>query len=137
MIKKSTLEEVISKVNDFLINEIEIEETLLKENALLKEDLGIDSLDFVDIVVIVEKHFGFEKKENLLPSNESIVGKMIAERGYDNLPDEYAEQGKNELIKLLGWEEELKQLIAKRESKKHLGIDKDIFINLSDESENT
>ncbi|MDY6348064.1 MAG: acyl carrier protein, partial [Bacteroidales bacterium] len=28
----------------------------------LKEDLGIDSLDFVDIVVIVEKTFGFKIK---------------------------------------------------------------------------
>ncbi|HRN16647.1 MAG TPA: acyl carrier protein, partial [Xylanibacter oryzae] len=28
----------------------------------LKEDLGIDSLDFVDIVVIVEKKFGFKIK---------------------------------------------------------------------------
>ena len=30
--------------------------------AQLKEDLGIDSLDFVDIVVIVEKKFGFKIK---------------------------------------------------------------------------
>ena len=30
--------------------------------ALLKEQLGIDSLDFVDIVVIVEKLFGFKIK---------------------------------------------------------------------------
>ena len=29
---------------------------------LLKEDLGIDSLDFVDIVVIVERNFGFKIK---------------------------------------------------------------------------
>jgi len=28
----------------------------------LKDDLGIDSLDFVDIVVIVEKNFGFKIK---------------------------------------------------------------------------
>jgi acyl carrier protein len=28
----------------------------------LKEDVGIDSLDFVDIVVIVEKNFGFKIK---------------------------------------------------------------------------
>ena len=28
----------------------------------LKEDMGIDSLDFVDIVVIVEKNFGFKIK---------------------------------------------------------------------------
>lgn len=55
-------EEVIKTVNEFLVEEIEIEENLLKEEALLKDDLGIDSLDFVDIVVIVEKKFGFKIK---------------------------------------------------------------------------
>ena len=55
-------EEIVKTVNDFLVNEIEIEEDLLKEEALLKEGLGIDSLDFVDIVVIVEKTFGFKIK---------------------------------------------------------------------------
>ena len=55
-------EEIIKTVNNFLVEEIEIEENLLKEEALLKEDLGIDSLDFVDIVVIVEKNFGFKIK---------------------------------------------------------------------------
>ena len=55
-------EEIIKTVNNFLVEEIEIEENLLKEEALLKEDLGIDSLDFVDIVVIVEKKFGFKIK---------------------------------------------------------------------------
>ena len=55
-------EEVIKTVNHFLVEEIEIEEDLLQEDALLKEKLGIDSLDFVDIVVIVEKQFGFKIK---------------------------------------------------------------------------
>ena len=53
-------DQIISIVNDFLINEIEIDETKLNDDAQLKNDLGIDSLDFVDIVVIVEKHFGFK-----------------------------------------------------------------------------
>jgi len=57
-----TKKEIIEKVNEFLIEEIEIEENVLKDNALLKEDLGIDSLDFVDIVVIVERKFGFKIK---------------------------------------------------------------------------
>jgi acyl carrier protein len=57
-----TKEEVIEKVNTFLIDEIEIEANLLKEDALLKENLGIDSLDFVDIVVVVERYFGFKIK---------------------------------------------------------------------------
>ena len=49
-------------INDFLIEEIEIEKELIKDDALLKNDLGIDSLDFVDIVVLVERHFGFKIK---------------------------------------------------------------------------
>lgn len=55
-------EEIVTIVNDFLINEIEIEENLIKEDAQLKQDLDIDSLDFVDIVVIVERNFGFKIK---------------------------------------------------------------------------
>ncbi len=49
---------IIEKVKDFLINEIEIEEDLLDPDALLNKDLGIDSLDVVDIVVIIEQVFG-------------------------------------------------------------------------------
>lgn len=54
--------EIEEKVNAFLIDELEIDEEKLKPEALLKEQLGIDSLDFVDIVVIVEKQFGFKIK---------------------------------------------------------------------------
>lgn len=57
-----TREEIVTKVNNFLVEEIEVEADLLKEEALLKDDLGIDSLDFVDIVVIVERNFGFKIK---------------------------------------------------------------------------
>ena len=54
--------EIEEKVNAFLIEELEVEEEKLVPEALLKEQLGIDSLDFVDIVVIVEKLFGFKIK---------------------------------------------------------------------------
>ena len=54
--------EVIHLINQFLIDEIEVEENLIQEEARLKEDLGIDSLDFVDVVVIVEREFGFKIK---------------------------------------------------------------------------
>ena len=54
--------EIEEKVREFLIEDLEIEEEKIAPEALLKEDLGIDSLDFVDIVVIVEKKFGFKIK---------------------------------------------------------------------------
>lgn len=54
--------EIEEKVKAFLIDELEVEEEKIAPEALLKEDIGIDSLDFVDIVVIVEHTFGFKIK---------------------------------------------------------------------------
>ena len=57
-----TRTEIEEKVKAFLIDDLEIDEEKISNDALLKEDMGIDSLDFVDIVVIVEKNFGFKIK---------------------------------------------------------------------------
>ena len=54
-----TRTEIEEKVKAFLIDDLEIDEENIFPEAKLKEDLGIDSLDYVDIVVIVEKNFGF------------------------------------------------------------------------------
>lgn len=54
--------ELEEKVKNFLIEDLEIDEEKISPDAKLKEDLGIDSLDFVDIVVIVERNFGFKIK---------------------------------------------------------------------------
>jgi len=52
--------EIKDTINEFLIDEFELEEEALIETAQLKDDLDIESLDFVDIAVIVEKEFGFK-----------------------------------------------------------------------------
>ena len=54
--------EIEERVKNFLIEELEIEEENIFPDAKLKDDMGIDSLDFVEIVVIVEKNFGFKIK---------------------------------------------------------------------------
>jgi acyl carrier protein len=55
-------DEVILKINSLLINEIEIDADQISPGADLKRDLGIDSLDFVDLFVIIETNFGFKMK---------------------------------------------------------------------------
>lgn len=50
------------KVRKFLLEDLEIDEDKIFPGSRLKEDMGIDSLDYVDIVVIVEKTFGFKIK---------------------------------------------------------------------------
>ena len=55
-------QEIEEIVKNFLVEDLELDESKIKPEARLKEDIGIDSLDFVDIVVIVEKKFGFKIK---------------------------------------------------------------------------
>ncbi|MBR4136379.1 MAG: acyl carrier protein [Bacteroidales bacterium] len=64
--------EIEEKVNAFLVDELEIEEEKIKPEARLKEDLGIDSLDFVDIVVIVDDLFGFKIKPEEMKSVKTL-----------------------------------------------------------------
>lgn len=54
--------ELEEKVKAFLVEDLEIDEEKIFPQASLKKDMGIDSLDFVDIVVIVENKFGFKIK---------------------------------------------------------------------------
>ena len=49
---------IIEKINSFLIDEFEVEETEISPEANLKDTLELDSLDFVDLVVAVESNFG-------------------------------------------------------------------------------
>jgi acyl carrier protein len=55
-------EEIKKKINQLLIDEIEIDADQISPTADLKKDLGIDSLDFVDLFVIIENNFGFKMK---------------------------------------------------------------------------
>ncbi len=54
--------EIEEKVRDLMIEELEIEEDAIYPEASLKDDMGIDSLDYVDIVVIIDRVFGFKIK---------------------------------------------------------------------------
>jgi acyl carrier protein len=54
--------EIIETVNHFLVDEFEIEPGLIKDSTLLKDELEIESLDLVDIIVMIEKEFKFKIK---------------------------------------------------------------------------
>lgn len=54
--------EIKDIIDGFMVDELEVEGGLLGDDALIREDLGLDSIDFVDIVVIVESKFGFKIK---------------------------------------------------------------------------
>ena len=57
-----TKAEITQIINTFLIEEFEIEGKQITPGAHLKNDLGLESLDFVDIAVIIQKEFGITLK---------------------------------------------------------------------------
>jgi acyl carrier protein len=57
-----TKEEIAGIIKNFLVDEFEIDEAKITPSAHLKDDLGLESLDFVDIAVIVQKEFGLTLK---------------------------------------------------------------------------
>ncbi|HEX7492736.1 MAG TPA: acyl carrier protein [Bacteroidales bacterium] len=55
-------ESIVKTINKLLVEEFELEESAITPNAHLKDDLGLESLDFVDIAVIVKKEYGITLK---------------------------------------------------------------------------
>ncbi len=53
-----TKEEIIQKTNEALKKEFELTDAQLVPTARLKDDLGLDSLDAVDMIVVLEQQFG-------------------------------------------------------------------------------
>jgi acyl carrier protein len=55
-------QEIIARINSFLEEDFEAEPSGLVPEASLKEALDLDSLDYIDLVVAIEQHFGFKVK---------------------------------------------------------------------------
>lgn len=70
-------DEIIEKINGFLVEEFEVEPEVIEPDANLKETLDLDSLDYVDLVVEIESNFGFKV------SPEDFVGINTFQDFYD------------------------------------------------------
>lgn len=53
---------IIEKINGFLVEEFEVEASKISADANLRETLELDSLDYIDLVVVIESNFGFKVK---------------------------------------------------------------------------
>ena len=53
--------EIIEIIQGFLIDEFEVEPEKIIPEANLKEAVGLDSLDYIDLVVVIESNFAFKE----------------------------------------------------------------------------
>jgi len=62
-----TKTEIISNINEFLAEEFEVDIAEITPEANLNETLQLDSLDYIDLVVMIESNFGFKVKAEDFP----------------------------------------------------------------------
>lgn len=53
-------QQIIDTVNEFLIEEFEADPTELVPSSNMHKTLDLDSLDYVDLVVLIDENFGFK-----------------------------------------------------------------------------
>lgn len=58
-----TNEEIVQVINDSLTREFELESKKMVPEAVLYDDLELDSLDRVDMVIVLENAFKFKIRE--------------------------------------------------------------------------
>ena len=58
-------DEIAARVKKILIDLFELSEAELNDDASIYEELGLDSLDSVDLVVALEKEFDFKVVRNV------------------------------------------------------------------------
>ena len=53
-------EEILEKLKGIIVNQLGVEEGLIKEEATFVDDLSADSLDIVELVMSIEEEFNME-----------------------------------------------------------------------------
>ncbi len=53
-------EEIVKSVEDLVRDSLNVDSSRIQPDASFIDDLGADSLDIVELVMAIEKHFGIE-----------------------------------------------------------------------------
>lgn len=80
-------DDLIVKINAVLAEEFEIDESLIAPDKPLMETLDLDSLDLVDMVVLIEQNFGFKL------TAEDFAGMVTFQNFYDFVYNKVEDRG--------------------------------------------
>jgi len=70
--------EILKTVQSVLVKEFELNEAQLVPEAEFNKDLGLDSLDAVDMVIVLENAFGIRIRAQYEPEQMRTIGGLCA-----------------------------------------------------------
>lgn len=79
-------QEIIETTKEFLAEEFEVDKSIIVPDANLQESLDLDSLDYVDLVVVIEENFNFKV------TGEDFVGIVTFNDFYDLVEKKLADK---------------------------------------------
>ena len=85
-LKQLEMTDITEKINQFLVDEFEVAAEKITPEANLRETLQLDSLDYIDLVVVIESNFGFKVKP------EDFVSFVTFQNFYDYVSGRVAEK---------------------------------------------
>ncbi len=53
-------EEIFEKIKNIIVEQLQVSDTAITEDASFIDDLGADSLDLVELIMALEEEFGIE-----------------------------------------------------------------------------
>ena len=65
------------KLKAIIVEQFDVDESLVTPEADMQEDLGVDSLDVVDLIVIISEEFDIEIPDEVV-DNIKPVGDIVA-----------------------------------------------------------
>jgi acyl carrier protein len=86
-------DDVFAKVQDVLVDALGVDEDDVTEQAMLQEDLGAESIDFLDIVFRLEKTFSIKIPrgelfpDDILSNPDYVEGGVLTTEGLDKLKE--------------------------------------------------
>ncbi len=70
-------EEIMDKVRGVIVDQLNVEDDVITEDASFVDDLGADSLDIVELVMALEEEFGVsipdEEAENIKTVGDAVA----------------------------------------------------------------
>lgn len=79
-----TRQDIEATTIKFLSEEFEVDPSAITPDAPMKETLALDSLDYVDLVVVIEQNFGMKMK------GEQFMKLVTFSDFYDHIEEELA-----------------------------------------------
>ncbi len=67
-----TKDQIYSKLKEILINEFDIEESIINPDALISDDLDLDSIDAVELIVKVKPFLNGSVEPSLFKSVKTL-----------------------------------------------------------------